>query len=152
MKSPSAIEASGGAAALRAYFVALARYGVWATALLYEHIDRLSEDDYRRDAGLFFKSVHGTLNHLLVAEHHLWFPRFAEGVSHRLALNAELESDRALLRSRLLEGAARWQPLIQSLADERFAGTLDYATSRGIAQSLPFAPTLGHVFNHGTHH
>ena len=46
----------------------------------------------------------------------------------------------------------RWQALIASLDDTRFAGTLDYTTTRGIAQSLPFAPTLGHVFNHATHH
>ena len=34
----------------------------------------------------------------------------------------------------------------------RFDATLDYTTTRGIPQSLPFAATLGHVFNHGTHH
>jgi uncharacterized damage-inducible protein DinB len=152
MKSPSATEASAGAAALRAYFVVLARYAAWATAKLYEHIDRLSDADYRRDAGLFFKSVHGTCNHLLVAEHLLWLPRFAEGVSNRIALNAEVESDRTQLRGRLLDGAARWQPLIESLGDERFAGTLAYTTTRGAPQSLPFAATLGHVFNHATHH
>src|SRR4051794_13114948 len=98
MKLPSAIEASAAAEALRAYFVVLARYGAWATAKLHEHIDRLSETDYRRDAGLFFKSVHATCNHLLVAEHILWFPRFAEGVSNPVALDTEVESDRALLR------------------------------------------------------
>jgi len=152
MKSPSGTEASAGAAALRAYFVVLARYGAWATAKLCAHIDGLSEADYRRDAGLFFKSVHGTCNHLLVAEYMLWLPRFAEGVSHRMALNAEVESDRALLRERLLAAAARWQPLVESFADERFAGTLDYTTTAGVAQSLPFAATLGHVFNHATHH
>jgi uncharacterized damage-inducible protein DinB len=52
----------------------------------------------------------------------------------------------------LRELAASWQPLIESLADTRFAGTLDYSTTQGVAQSLPFAPTLGHVFNHATHH
>ena len=134
------------------YFATLARYGAWALGRLYEHVDRLPEDDYRRDAGLFFRSVHGTLNHLLVAEHEVWFPRFATGISNRLALNAELESDRARLRARLLAAAARWEPLIASWDAARFDGRLDYTTTRGIAQSLPFAPTLGHVFNHGTHH
>ena len=152
MKSPSATEPGGGAAALRAYFGALARYGVWATARLHEHIDRLSEADYRRDAGLFFKSVHGTCNHLLVVENRLWYPRFAEGASNRVALDEEIEPDRAALRARLLEGAVRWQPLIESIADDRWVGTLDYVTTRGVPQSLPFAPTLGHVFHHGSHH
>ena len=41
--------------------------------------------------------------------------------------------------------AAEW-PL------ERFDGRLDYTNMRGQAMSLPFAATLAHVFNHGTHH
>ena len=135
-----------------AYFATLARYNVWATRTLFEHVDALPEADYRRDAGLFFKSVHGTLNHLLVGEQMLWFPRFAQGVSNRVALDTELETERARLRDRLVDGAQRWAPLIASLPVERFAGTLDYTTTRGVPQSLPFAATLAHVFNHGTHH
>jgi uncharacterized damage-inducible protein DinB len=154
MKQPSAIEAAGEAAAMRHYFAALARYHVWATGRLYAHIDTLSDAEYRKDAGLFFKSVHGTCNHLLVAEHAVWYPRFADGVSNKVALDAELESDRVALRERLLAAVPRWQALIASFDDARFAGasTLDYTTTKGIAQSLPFAPTLGHVFNHATHH
>ena len=97
--------------------------------------------------------MHGTLNHLLVADT-VWFPRFAEGVSNKVALDAELESDRAALRDRLLAAVPRWQGLIESFDAARFAeaSTLDYTTAKGIAQSLPFAPTVGHVFNHGSHH
>ena len=134
------------------HFATLARYNLWALRTLYEHVDALPEADYRRDAGLFFKSVHGTLNHILVGEHAIWFPRFAEGVSNRVALDTELEPDRARLRERLIEGAQRWAPLIASWPAERFGGTLDYTTTRGVPQSLPFAATLAHVFNHGTHH
>ncbi len=136
----------------QSHFSTLARYGEWATARLYEHVDRLSDDDYRRAAGLFFGSVHATLNHLLVAEHELWYVRFETGISNRIALDAELEPDRARLRRRLLDGAARWEPLIRSWAPARFAGRLDYVTTRGVPQSLPFVATLTHVFNHGTHH
>lgn len=136
-----------------AHFLTLARYNLWATRrLLDEHVATLSEPDYRRDCGLFFKSVHGTLNHLLVGEHTLWQRRFAEGVSPKVALDSEIEPDRALLRARLIEGAQRWLPLIASWAPGRFSGTLDYTTTRGQALSLPFAATLTHVFNHGTHH
>jgi uncharacterized damage-inducible protein DinB len=140
------------ASSWRTHFAALARYGVWALTHLYEHVDRLPEDDYRRDAGLFFKSVHGTLNHLLVAEHRVWFPRFAEGASNRIALNTELELDRDALRVRLLDAAGCWEPLLAAWPAARFDGRLDYTTTRGVAQSLPFALTLVHVFNHGTHH
>jgi len=137
---------------MKAYFSTLARYNVWATRKLFEHVDALPEADYRRDVGLFFKSVHGTLNHLLVGEHLVWFRRFAEGVSPIIKLNEEVETDRQQLRERLLEGAQRWGPLIASLPDERFGGRLEYTNTQGVAQSLSFDLTLGHVFNHGTHH
>lgn len=143
---------AGSAPSWRSHFAALARYNVWAHAKLYEHVDRLPGADYRRDSGLFFKSVHGILNHLLVAEHQVWFPRFAEGVSNRVALNTELEADQAALRIRLLAATRRWEPLIESWDAARFDGRLDYTTTRGVAQSLPFALTLAHVFNHATHH
>jgi len=63
-----------------AYFLTLARYNVWATRRLLDALAAVDDAAYRRDIGLFFRSIHGTLNHLLVAEHRLWFRRFAEGV------------------------------------------------------------------------
>lgn len=134
------------------HFSTLARYNVWATRRLLDAVAPLDDDDYRRDVRLFFRSIHGTLNHLLVGEHLLWFRRFAEGVSPQVALDAEVEPDRARLTQRLLEGAARWQPLIERWPAGRFEGTLDYTTMQGVPASLPFAATLTHVFNHGTHH
>ncbi len=137
---------------MRPYFTTLARYNGWATRKLYQHVDALSEDEYRRDVGLFFKSVHGTLNHLLVADQLIWLPRFAEGVSPQRALNEEVETDRARLRQRLLDGPAKWLPVFAALSDAQLAGNLSYTTTKGVAASLPLAATLGHVFNHGTHH
>ena len=135
-----------------AHFTTLARYNVWATARLLDAVAVVPEADYRRDVGLFFRSIHGTLNHLLVGEHQLWFVRFSEGTSPRVALDAEIETDRARLATSLREGAARWAPLIAGFAAPRWDGTLNYTTMRGTAASLPFAATLAHVFNHGTHH
>jgi uncharacterized damage-inducible protein DinB len=137
----------------RDHFSLLARYNVWATErLLNAHVRALSDADYRRDAGLFFKSVHGTLNHLRVAEQLLWYPRFARGVSPKHALDEEAEADREQLATVLLWGARAWQPLVQSWDETRFDGTLEYVSTKGVPQSLPFAATLAHVFNHGTHH
>ena len=137
---------------LREHLQTLARYNRWATQRLFAHVDALPEADYRRDTGLFFKSIHGTLNHLLVGEHLMWFARFAQGVSPIMALNVEAEPDRDRLRERLLQGAMAWAPLIAPWTDERLLGTLAYTRSDGQSMVLPFAATLGHVFNHGTHH
>ena len=159
------------------HFLQLARYNVWATRRLLDAVAGVSEDHYRKDTGLFFKSIHGTLNHLLVGEHMLWYPRFAKGGStlatagppqgrqhplggpgearvggHVVALNAEVEPDRDRLGQALKGGAANWLPLIESWSAERFDGELTYTNMRGEAMRLPFAATLAHVFNHGTHH
>ena len=135
-----------------AHFTQLARYNVWATARLLDAVKALPDDDYRRDVGLFFRSIHGTLNHLLVGEHLLWFVRFDEGRSPSLALDAEAEPDRHQLAQRLRDGAARWAPLVTSWPVDRWEGDLAYTTTKGEAVSMPFAATLAHVFNHGTHH
>lgn len=137
----------------REHFLMLARYNLWATEhLLNKHVLELTEAAYRRDCGLFFLSVHGTLNHLLVAEHLIWFERFASGVSPKRALDEQVESTRRQVIAGLMKGARRWEPLIESWPESRFADTLDYVTTKGVAQSLPLAATLTHVFNHGTHH
>jgi uncharacterized damage-inducible protein DinB len=138
------------------YFQQLARYNVWATERLLLAIEAVNEVDYRHDVGLFFKSIHGTLNHILMGEHLVWYPRFARGESPQegsaLTHDMEVESDRARLANALLDGAANWAPLIASWPAERFDGRLDYTTMSGTPVSLPFAATLAHVFNHGTHH
>ncbi len=136
----------------QSHFQTLCRYHLWATRRLLDAVDALPEADYRRDVGLFFHSVHGTLNHLLVGEQMLWFRRFAEGISPQVALNAEVEADRQRVRERLIEGAQAWSALVASWPDDRFDGALNYTTMRGMAASLPFAATLAHVFNHATHH
>ncbi len=134
------------------HFTQLARYNVWATARVLDAVRALPDEAYRRDMGLFFKSIHGTLNHLLVGEHLLWFVRFDEGRSPSLALDAEAEPDREQLAQRLRDGAARWVPLVARWPADRWNSDLAYTTTNGEAVSMPFAATLAHVFNHGTHH
>jgi len=137
----------------RDHFLMLARYHVWATERLLErHVAALSDDEYRRDAGLFFKSVHGTLNHLLVAERGLWFERFANGRSPKRKLNEEVHTDRAALNAALKQAARDWIPAIEAWDEARFDGTLSYTSTEGVTRTVPFTPTLTHVFNHATHH
>src|SRR6202162_4369629 len=50
-------------------------YNAWANNRLYEATARLSTEQYRADRGAFFKSVHGTLNHLLATDR-IWMHRF----------------------------------------------------------------------------
>jgi len=137
----------------REHFLMLARYHVWATEqLLDRHVAKLSDDEYRRDVGLFFKSVHGTLNHLLLADRHLWFERLANDASPSRKLNEEVHADRAQLDAVLRTALRGWIPAVESWDEARFDGDLAYTSSAGVKRTVPFAAALSHAFNHGTHH
>jgi uncharacterized damage-inducible protein DinB len=133
------------------YFETLARYHGWANEKLLAEVGQMSDAHYHQNCGLFFKSVHGTLNHMLVGEKH-WYSRFAEGISLTLPLNAELETDRALLASALRDAVKRWGPWVATMDVKRFEDNLHYTRTSGGQVAVPFASALGHVFNHGTHH
>src|SRR4029077_19586558 len=96
------------AASAKGPIVLMARDHPWGTRRLLASIETLPEESYRRPCGLFFGSIHGTLNHLLLTDSELWYPRFTEGRSASLALDVELECDRAVLASRLITATANW--------------------------------------------
>lgn len=134
------------------YFAQLARYHAWATRkLLAQDLAPLSDDEWYRDQRLFFGSVHRTVNHLLVTDN-IWWARFAEGRSPRIALDAELHAERAAVSTALLAAVERWSPWTAALDAARLDGELAYERYNGEAVRIPFAPALGHVFNHATHH
>jgi uncharacterized damage-inducible protein DinB len=54
---------------------ALARYNRWMNDKLYGLAATLSDEARKRDVGAFFKSIHGTFNHLLLADR-VWLARF----------------------------------------------------------------------------
>ncbi|MCH4246655.1 MAG: DinB family protein [Acinetobacter populi] len=133
-------------------FKLLARYNIWATQRLNTVLADVSDHDFFADSGLYFKSIFATLNHLLVGEHYLWFPRFATGTSARMALNTIIEQDRQILTDTLLEKSYNWSRFLNDLDEQRLMQDLNYQTSSGQDMVLPYAATLLHVFNHSTHH
>lgn len=130
----------------------MARYHRWATKRLLASIESMPEEAYRRSCGLFFQSVHGTLNHLLLTDSEIWYPRFAGAQTGIFALDAEIESDRVKLSSRLIAATARWVEHIDSLSDTALTHDLRFTMTTGQARTLPMPAALLHVFNHATHH
>src|SRR5687767_12328888 len=53
----------------------MAQYNQWMNERLYECCARIPDEERKRDAGAFFKSIHGTLNHLLLGDR-IWLGRF----------------------------------------------------------------------------
>ena len=130
----------------------MARYHTWATERLLQSVAAIPDEAYNTPCGLFFGSIHGTLNHLLLTDGEIWYPRFTQTPTTTVALDAELESDRALLASRLIAATARWSDFIENLDESALADDLRYTMTTGQARTLPMSGALLHVFNHATHH
>jgi uncharacterized damage-inducible protein DinB len=133
------------------HFRMLAHYNAWANDRLYACAARLSPEALAADHGAFFRSLLGTLNHLLVTDR-LWMARL-EGESPRGTRLDEVLHERFddLLAARR-EQDRKLIDHVQGLGEERLAKPLSYATSSGAPQSQPLHHVLAHVFNHQTHH
>ena len=137
---------------MKQHFAIMAGYNAWCNERLYEVGARLPDADYRADRGAFFKSVHGTLNHLLVADR-IWMRRFTgEGEApHRL--DAILFEDFAELRAARQKEDARIVAYIDGLSEADVAGRIRYRTIVNPSEfEQPLATALAHFFNHQTHH
>jgi uncharacterized damage-inducible protein DinB len=129
-----------------------AGYNAWCNARLYAAAATLSDVDYRADRGAFFKSLHGTLNHLLVGDR-IWMQRFTGTGELPASLDAILFEDFAQLRAARIAEDARIADYIAGLSEADLVGSIRYRTivrSQKIEQ--PLAPALDHFFNHQTHH
>ena len=133
-------------------FRILAQYNIWATQRLCESLKVVSDDDFNKDVGLYFKSIVGTLNHLLLGEHYLWYSRFKQGVSPAIALNTMIQTGKTLLLDELQEKSKNWIEFLEQLDEKTLNADLTYKRVSGQELTLPYAATLMHVFNHGTHH
>ena len=133
-------------------FDMMARYNRWANERLYSATEPLSDSDYRADQGAFFKSLHGTLNHLLVADR-IWMHRFTgQGVPPK-RLDVILHEDFPALSAARAEEDVRIIGYVSGLDDAALAGTFTYRTVTNPTEiTQPLAPALMHFFNHQTHH
>src|SRR5678815_2616838 len=92
------------------YVNRMTRYNRAMNERLYECSARLSDAERKEDARAFFKSVHGTLNHLLLGDR-IWMGRFMDNPITVKSLDQELYSDFEELRrerGRTDEAIASW--------------------------------------------
>ena len=137
---------------MRQHFQMFAAYNLWANATVYAAAELLSQDEFNRNAGAFFGSLLGTLNHVLVADR-IWLKRFTGEGDAPSKLDTILHADLGALRAAREAEDRRIVDWTASLSDEALAGRFTYVTvtdMRTVSQRL--APALAHFFNHQTHH
>jgi uncharacterized damage-inducible protein DinB len=133
-------------------YTMFAGYNAWANARIYDAASALSDADYRADRGAFFKSVHGTLNHLLVADR-IWMRRFTGEGPSPTRLYEILFEDFSELRDARRAEDQRIVDYIAGLTDADLNGLFRYRTiTNPVTIEQPLAPALDHFFNHQTHH
>ena len=132
-------------------FRQLADYNYWANRRLYGAALAMPDEAYRRRTGVFFGSLHGTLNHLLLTDR-VWLKRLTGEGEHPNRLDAILfEQLKDLLRARLAEDA-RLKRVIGGYGAADLGEAVSYQTMSGQPQRQMLQDILLHLFNHQTHH
>ena len=129
-----------------------ARYNRWMNERLYEACAGIADAERKRDAGAFFKSIHGTLNHLLVADN-VWMGRFVGPAFVPASLAQELHADFGELRAARAAMDGRIDAWTATLTPQALTGDLHYTSIVNPApRTTPMALAVAHFFNHQTHH
>ena len=130
----------------------MAAYNSWINSRLYSVCAALSDAERKRDRGAFFRSIHGTLNHLLLADS-VWIGRFEAKPFLFKSLDQELYASFDELCANRSAMDARIERWAAGLTEAALDARLEYTSA---VMQRSFAPTLwkvvAHFFNHQAHH
>ena len=134
------------------YARTMARYNRWMNRALYDCSERLTDAQRKEDVGAFFKSLHGTLNHLLVGDS-VWMGRFQGPAFVPSSLAQELHADFGELRRAREAMDERILDWVANLTDAVLASELQYTSIvNPQPRRMPMGLAVAHFFNHQTHH
>ncbi len=134
------------------HFRMMARFNRWVNARLYDSVAKLSDEQYRKDIGLFFGSVLATLNHLLLVDG-LWTRRMRGEPNNVGALTDILHDDFASLRRARVAEDDRFVAFVDSLTPADLERRIVYTRMIGKGEeSILGRQILATLNNHQTHH
>jgi uncharacterized damage-inducible protein DinB len=129
----------------------MAAYNRWANLRLYDTATALPDELYRKPIDVYFRSLHGTLNHILTADR-IWMYRLEGKGEHPSRLNEIIHDDLASLRTARLAEDQRIVSFVDNLDDADFEKLWEFRTLNGTPQRKYVREILAHMFNHQTHH
>ncbi len=133
------------------HFRLLARYNRLANERLYDACAGLDEAGLKADRKGFFKSIHGTLNHILLGDR-IWFARIAGQAMPSTGLDTILYAEFAALREARRAEDVRIESVMAGLTVSFLGGSFRYVNNASHSVEDPAALILAHIFNHQTHH
>ncbi len=144
-------------------FVRFAQYNSWFNGQLYDCVERLDDAERKRDRGAFFRSIHDTLDHILLCDRS-WLSRIERSALPFASLaNADLipdlrdlaqgvTQDFEALRSKRRATDTVLEAFVRELTPEILEADLEYKNSKGTDFANPLWHVVAHIFNHQTHH
>ncbi len=144
-------------------FVRFAQYNSWFNGQLYDCVERLDDAERKRDRGAFFRSIHDTLDHILLCDRS-WLSRIKRSALPFASLtNADLipdlrdlaqgvTQDFEALRSKRRATDTVLEAFVHELTPEILEEDLEYKNSKGTDFANPLWHVVAHIFNHQTHH
>ena len=117
---------------MQRHFLMMATYNRWANRRLYAAAAGLDDRLYRQDVGVFFKSMHGTLNHLLATDR-IWMHRLQGTGDQPHGLNLILFEDLASLRAARVAEDERMINFVASLEPAALDSVWQYRTLKRYA-------------------
>ncbi len=133
------------------HFQMMARYNRLANERLYDCCARLSDAERKKNRQAFFKSIHGTLNHIMVGDRN-WMTRFEGGVASSAQLDTILYDDFDELRAARVREDERIERFAAGLSEGFLDCEIAYVSNEGRSYRNPVRMLLAHLFNHETHH
>lgn len=133
------------------HFQMLARYNTLANRRIYESCSQLTDAERKRTRPAFFKSIHGTLNHIMVGDR-IWLTRFEGGEIQSTGLDAIIYEDFDELREARIAEDERIEAFTSGLGEQFLASTITYRNNAGNIHTDPANLLVAHLFNHQTHH
>ena len=136
---------------LISHFQMLARYNTLANRKLYEACAQLTEAERQQVRPAFFKSIHGTLNHILVGDR-IWMTRFQGEEIASTGLDAILYEDFDQLRFIREVEDDQIEKFFANFSENFITQTIRYYNNSGNLNIDPVELLITHFFNHQTHH
>ena len=136
---------------LIAHFQTLARYNTLANRRLYDACARLDDFELKVDRRGFFRSIHGTLNHIMVGDR-IWLARFGGAEVLSSELDRILYDGFAALRQARKAEDMRIEDFALGMTEAFIAGSISYVNNEDRQITDPVPLLLAHFFNHQTHH
>lgn len=134
------------------YYELMAQYNKWMDEKLYKVCSEIPDTERRKDMGAFFKSIHGTLNHIYYGDL-AWIERLRDNSFTPRKLGEYLFYDFEELReaqSKMDDEILAWS---KTLNEEFLSKPYDYISNVDMKKRvIPIWVLAVHMFNHQTHH